>query len=453
MPKKKEELNVKPIHKVTISPLALKNELNGLSKEDLFIKISNFDKEDRKRVWSLLEDEKCARILEDSGTPLEWFLEMTTKKESNVVSIMDEEKAIDLLSLLDEEKRKTILELSDKSFQQRLKYSSDEVGSIMSDDFILLDRNTTVEEAFETIRREAEGKDNIRTVFLTENGGGLYGEVDLLDILRNEGDVPLSSVATTSFPYVSAKAKLSKTLEWIKDYNLSSFPVIDEEGKTIGAVTRKSLMDTVEREMEEDYRKLASVGDDDRNMGVIASMKTRLPWLFVLLGLGMLVSSLIGFLSSLALGLVMVFSFQSLILDMTGNSGTQTLAVAVRALSGRELTLKEKLAMLKKETSAGFLSGIILGLGAFLTLFPYIYIRSGGGVIYSLSLAFCIAISLLAAMTLSNTIGAVIPLIMEKIGVDPAVASGPLITTLNDLLGAFSYYTLVFFILKKLLHF
>lgn len=452
MTKKNTELSAKLNSKTTISPLALKNELNALSNEDLFIRISNMDEDERRKVWTLLDDDKCAKILEDSGSPLVWFLEMTTKKESNIITIMDEEKATDLLSTLDEEKRRMIMELSGKDFQKRLRYSSDEVGSIMSDDFIILDRNTTVKEAFETIREEAEGKDNIRTVFLTEEDGGLYGEVDLLDILRSEGETPLSFVATTSFPYVSANAKLSKTLEWIKDYNLSSFPVIDEEGKTIGAVTRKSLMDTVEREMEEDYRKLASVGEDN-NMGVISSMKARLPWLFVLLGLGMLVSSAIGFLSSLAVGLVMVFSFQSLILDMTGNSGTQTLAVAVRALSGRELNTKEKLGMLRKESTAGLLSGLILGLGALAVLFPYIYLRSGNGVAYSILLSLCIAISLLLAMTLSNTIGAIIPLVMEKIGVDPAVASGPLITTLNDLLGAFSYYTLVFLVLKKLFHF
>ena len=127
--------------------------------------------------------------------------------------------------------------------------------------------------------------------------------------------------------------------------------------------------------------------------------------------------------------------------------------MAVRALSGRELKWKEKLTMLKKELSTGLISGLILGFGAILVLFPYIYLHSGSGVQYSISLSLCIAISLVVAMTLSNTIGAVIPIVMERIGVDPAVASGPLITTLNDLVGACSYYSLVYLVLKKLLHF
>ena len=109
--------------------------------------------------------------------------------------------------------------------------------------------------------------------------------------------------------------------------------------------------------------------------------------------------------------------------------------------------------MLKKESASGFISGLILGLGAILVLFPYIFLRSGNGALYSLALSVCISLSLILAMTLSNTSGALIPIVMEKIGVDPAVASGPLITTLSDLIGASSYYTLAYLVLKKVFHY
>ena len=109
--------------------------------------------------------------------------------------------------------------------------------------------------------------------------------------------------------------------------------------------------------------------------------------------------------------------------------------------------------MLKKESASGFISGLILGLGAILVLFPYIFLRSGNGALYSLALSVCISLSLILAMTLSNTSGAFIPIVMEKIGVDPAVASGPLITTLSDLIGASSYYTLAYLVLKKVFHY
>lgn len=435
-----------------VSPLALKNQLNSLSREELINKIQTMKEYDRQKVWRLLDDEKCVSLIENSQDGIYWFDSIPIKKESRIIEKMPSDQAIKLLESLDSEKRKLVLQFSTKSFPGYLIYAEDEVGSIMSDDFIVLDKRVTKEEALERIREESETKDNIRTIFLKEENGGLYGEVDLLDVLKSHDDAPLSSMATTSFPFVAANSKLSKTLEWIKDYNLSSFPVIDEEGKTIGTVTRKKLGETVEREMAEDYRKLASLQKEDRNMSVIQAMKSRLPWLFLLLLLGMVVSSAIGKLSELVTGLLMVFSFQSLILDMTGNSGTQTLAVAVRALSGRELSGKEKRNMLKKETSTGFLSGLVLGLGAFIVLLPYVFITSGNGIIYALSLSFSVSISLFVAMTLSNLIGATIPMVAEKFGVDPAVASGPLITTFNDLLGAFSYYGVVFILMKKILH-
>ncbi|MGN1163526.1 MAG: magnesium transporter, partial [Candidatus Ornithospirochaeta sp.] len=205
------------------------------------------------------------------------------------------------------------------------------------------------------------------------------------------------------------------------------------------------------REMEEDYLKLASIQDGDSEKGVWASMKTRLPWLMLLLLLGTVVSAAIGSLSSLAVGLTLVFSFQSLLLDMTGNSGTQTLAVAVRALSGRNLSAKDKLRLLRKEFSTGVVSGLILGVCSALLLTPYIKAVSSSAWIYALFLAISIAVALILAMTMANTIGAIVPIAMEKAGVDPAVASGPLITTLNDLVGATAYYTTVCILLRKIL--
>ena len=148
------------------------------------------------------------------------------------------------------------------------------------------------------------------------------------------------------------------------------------------------------------------------------------------------------------MGLTLVFSFQSLILDMTGNSGTQTLAVAVRSLSGRELEKKGKARLVRKEAATGITSGLILGIGTAIVMVPYIFLKSGNGITYSIFLALSISSALVLAMTISNTMGATIPIIMDRIGIDPAVASGPLITTLNDLVGASCYYLMVYLVLR-----
>lgn len=454
MEKKNYTSQIQEQERKILSPLALKEELNSLSRDELSVRISSLQREERIKVWSILDRKRILEVLEDNGNPIEWFSEMSLKAQSRLIDEMDQEKAELILRSLPVEKRKAILSLAEREMGARLRYEEDEIGSIMSDDFIILSKDITAGEALERVRESAEGKENIRTIFLEGGGSGLYGEVDLLDILRARKDEHILSVATTSFPFVPAEAKIDKSIETIRGYNLSSFPVIDEEGKVIGAVTSRTLMATLEKTMEEDYRKLASLKDEDSGeKSIRAAMFSRLPWLFLLLVLGLLVSFLIGTLSSMAIGLTLVFSFQSLILDMTGNGATQTLAVAVRSISGSELSGKEKLSLVKKEVSTGILLGLILGAASALVLLPYILIRSGNGIVYAATLSLSIASSLLVAMTLSNGIGVLIPLGAEKLGIDPAVASGPLITTFNDLIGATSYYLAVFFLLRKLLGF
>ena len=448
MEDRKEINNADKKKRKVLSPLALKEELLSLSRKDLAEKVSTMDEEDRNTVWSILDTDRILEILKDNGYPIPWFSEMSLRMQSHLVGRMDDESAEMLLSSIPYERRKMILQLSGRTVKANLEYQEDEIGSIMTDDFIILSKDLTLDEALEKIRTGSDGKDNIRTIFVEGESGELYGEVEQIDVLRGRKDEKLSEVAMTSFPFVSADAKISKTLEWIRDYNLSAFPVIDDEGKTIGAVTGRELMDTVEREMAEDYRKLASLNDEDKDKGVLASMASRLPWLFLLLFLGMLVSMLIGSLSSLAMGLTLVFSFQSLILDMTGNSGTQTLAVAVRSLSGRALAQKGKARLVRKEAATGVTSGLILGIGTALVMVPYIFLKSGNGITYSIFLALSISSALVLAMTISNTMGATIPIIMDRIGIDPAVASGPLITTLNDLVGASCYYLMVYLVLR-----
>ena len=452
MEKKKERNNTTIMGKGRyLSPLALKEQLSSLTRPELSSLVREMDKDEREKAWSVLDTKRIAEILLDNDLPAPWFSRMSLKKQSQVASALETKDAEALLSSLPPEKRRSIIEITGKSFSPGILYGDDEVGSIMSGDFLVLPKDTTGGEALERIRGEAERKDNIMTIFLEGEDGKLYGEVDLLDVLRSDKGKNISHYALTSFPFVAAGEKIARTLEWIKEYNLSAFPVIDSDGKTIGIVTRHSLMDTVVKEMEEDYLKLASIHDKDSEKGVWASMKARLPWLMLLLALGTAVSAAIGALSSLALGLTLVFSFQSLLLDMTGNSGTQTLAVAVRALSGRKMTGKEKMKLLRKEFSAGVTSGLILGMASAVLLTPYIATVSSATWKYALFLALSISLALTGAMTLSNTLGALIPIFMDKAGADPAVASGPLITTLNDLVGATAYYSTVFLIMRKIL--
>lgn len=177
-----------------------------------------------------------------------------------------------------------------------------------------------------------------------------------------------------------------------------------------------------------------------------------MPWLIVLLGLGMVVSSVVGIFEKVVTNLPTIMCFQSLILDMAGNVGTQSLAVTIRVLMDESLTGKQKLELVFKEMRIGLCNGGVLGLMSFVLIGLYIWLFKGKTLIFAFAVSACIGSSLLLAMLISSAVGTCIPLFFKKIHIDPAVASGPLITTVNDLVAVISYYGLSWIFLIGALH-
>ncbi|MBQ9563094.1 MAG: magnesium transporter, partial [Lachnospiraceae bacterium] len=192
---------------------------------------------------------------------------------------------------------------------------------------------------------------------------------------------------------------------------------------------------------------------EDLKEPLFQSMRKRLPWLIVLLTLGLGVSTVVGAYEKVVAALPLIMAFQSLILDMSGNTGTQSLAVTIRVITDApNLTTREKFGLVFKEMRVGFMNGLLLGTFAFAIVGLYITFFKH----YPASMAFlvsgCIAFSLWVAMIISSSIGTLIPMFFKKIGVDPAVASGPLITTINDLIAVVTYYTLSWILLIQTFH-
>lgn len=186
---------------------------------------------------------------------------------------------------------------------------------------------------------------------------------------------------------------------------------------------------------------------------VSIGVKKRLPWLLVLLALGMVVSSVVGVFEQIVSQLTIIMTFQSLILDMAGNVGTQSLAVTIRVLTDDKLSLTEKLRLVIKESELGFLNGLILGLISIVFVGVYIFLFKQHEFIFAFSISGCIGIALMLAMFISSAVGTLIPLFFKKIHIDPAVASGPLITTVNDLVAVITYYGLSWILLINVMHF
>ena len=278
-----------------------------------------------------------------------------------------------------------------------------------------------------------------------------YGAIDLKDLIIAREGTDLKGIMTCSYPYIYARASIEDCIPQLRDYSEDSIPVLDNDNKLIGVITASDLVEVVGDELNEDYAKFAGLSaEEDLEEPIFLSVKKRLPWLFILLGMGLGVSATVGLFESIVAQLPVIMCFQSLILDMAGNVGTQSLAVAIRVLMDKQLSGKQKLALIIKESRVGLTNGLILGALSFLIIGGYLVLK-GNTVPFAFAVSGCLGTAMVLAMLISSLSGTIIPIFFQKIGVDPAVASGPLITTVNDLVAVISYYGLSWIILINIM--
>ena len=256
----------------------------------------------------------------------------------------------------------------------------------------------------------------------------------------------------TSYPYVYANEQIEDCIERIKAYSEDSIPVLDRNNKLIGVLTAQDITRLVDEEMSDDYAKLGGLtAEEDLQEPLKKSVRKRLPWLIILLGLGLVVSTVVGLFESVVASLTVVVCFQSLILDMAGNVGTQSLAITIRVLMDEQLTGKQKLALVAKEARVGLCNGLILGSLSFVLIGLYLFLLKGEAITLAFSVSLCTGIALLVSMLLSSITGTIVPIAFKKLNIDPAVASGPLITTINDLVAVVTYYGMSWLLLIQVL--
>lgn len=242
--------------------------------------------------------------------------------------------------------------------------------------------------------------------------------------------------------------KIVDCIEQLKDYAEDSIPVLDDNKHILGVITAHDIVEVVDEELGEDYAKLGGLtAEEDLNETTLQSTKKRLPWLIILLFLGMGVSSVVGMFETVVAVIPIVICFQSLILDMAGNVGTQSLAVTIRVLMDENLKASDKVKLMFKEVRVGFSNGLLLGTMSFIFVGLYIFLFKSNTFGYSFLVSGCVGFSLLASMVISSLVGTLVPMFFSKIKVDPAVASGPLITTINDLVAVVTYYGMVWIFL------
>lgn len=280
-----------------------------------------------------------------------------------------------------------------------------------------------------------------------------YGAIRIQDLFAARADsTELEDIIEVNFPIVYANETIDSLMEDLKDYAEDSIPVLNNDNQIEGIITKQNLLEVFAREMDEDYAKLAGLSaQEDLDETTFESIKKRTPWLLLLLVLSLLVSGVISLFESVVAKLTVALVFQSLILDMAGNVGTQSLAVSIRVLADPNVTKKQKLYLIGKEVKTGLTNGVIIGSGSAVVLGAFIHFFNGFAWDQSYAIATCISCAMVVAMVISSFTGTVIPIFFQMIKVDPAAASGPLITTLNDLIGATTYYSMVWFFLIQVM--
>ena len=441
------------------SPAVMGGRLQDYHENDLADVMPKLTVQERCKLYRILDTDMLSDIFEytDEENAAEYLNEMDVKKAAAILSRMETDALADVLNKVEKTKKKILIDLLEPEVRRDVEmiasFDEDEIGSRMTTNYIVITDKLTVKQAMSSLIEQAAKNDNISTIFVVTEQQKFYGAINLKELIIARRDDLLENLVVTSYPYVYAEENIDECIEELKDYSEDSIPVLDNDNQLLGVITSASIIDLVDDEMGEDYAMFAGLtAEEDLKEPLKDSMKKRLPWLIILLGLGMLVSSVVGIFEQVVTTLPIIMTFQSLILDMAGNVGTQSLAVTIRVLMDENLDGKQKLGLVFKEARVGMCNGLILGVLSFVFIGLYVVFAKGMTPGFGFAVSACIGVALLLAMMISSVSGTVIPILFKKFGVDPAVASGPLITTVNDLVAVISYYGLTWIFLIEMLH-
>lgn len=445
------------IVKVSHSMEEMREQLRDYHENDIAQSLEFLNRAERNLLYSALDAKWMAEIISYIDNPSEYIEEIGIDKLAEIINEMDADDAVDLWEDIDESVRVKLRPMINDEIKTDIKlinsYDDDEIGSLITTNYICIRQNITVRQAMHELVQQAGENDNISTIYVVDDKKCFCGAIDLKDLIIARENVDLDTLISYAYPYLYDNEKISDSLEKIKDYAEDSLPVLNKKRHIIGIITSQDVVEAVDDELGEDYAKLAGLSaEEDLEETTRESMKKRLPWLVILLFLGMGVSTVVGAFEGVVAVLPVVICFQSLILDMAGNVGTQSLAVTIRVLMDENLNGKDKFRLTMKEMKVGFCNGALLGILALVCLGIYIALFKGYSVGNAFLISGCVGISLLVAIIISSLIGTLVPIFFNKIKVDPAVASGPLITTVNDLVAVVTYYGLAWILLIQLIH-
>ncbi|MBX5319186.1 magnesium transporter [Staphylococcus caprae] len=400
------------------------------------------DDDKRQKIFEFLSPKEVANFFDqldiDDEDYEDLFDKINATYASHVLEEMSYDNSVDILNELSKSKVASLLTLMDKDEANEIKallhYEEDTAGGIMTTEYISLKTTTPVKEALMHVKEQAPDAETIYVIFAVNEAGQLVGVLSLRDLIVAENDSYIEDVMSERVISVNVADDQENVAQVMRDYDFIAVPVVDYQNHLLGIITIDDILDVMDEEASEDYSRLAGVSDiDSTSDSIVKTATKRLPWLIVLTFLGMITATILGSFEDTLSKVALLAAFIPIISGMSGNSGTQSLAVSVRNISTGEINEQSKFRIALREAGSGFLSGLICAIVLFLIIV----------VIYRQPLlALIVGGSLTCAMTVGTLVGSMIPLLMNKFKIDPAVASGPFITTINDIVSMLIYFGL-----------
>ena len=417
------------------------NILVGNYPADVAQILGNLSEENEKYVFGLFDADTASDVIVelDDVTREKLVSELQHERISEIVDEMESDDATDLVAELPDKVAEKVLDTIDEEGSEEVKellqHDEDTAGGIMALEYVAVSEDTTVDEAIKEIRAKAEEVPEVYNVYVFDKDGMLAGFLPLKNLIVAQASQKIKDVLIADVISVPIEMDQEEVANIFRRYNLVSLPVVDELGKLVGRITVDDIVEVIEEEASEDIQKMAGIADEEeiRETSVFKISFGRLPWLLVGF-VGQLIAALVlsQFEASLR-DIFLAISFIPMMMAMGGNSGIQAATIVVRGIALGELSPDDTFKRLSREIKVSLFNGAVCGL----LLFGII------AVFDTPTFGFVLALSMLAVIINASILGASIPLILRKVGVDPAIAAGPLITTFNDIIGLAIYLGLV----------
>lgn len=363
------------------------------------------------------------------------FNNMSADDVADFLAEIEPERAKDILSSMDMEEAKRVEEL--------MAYAPKTAGAIMTKEFVRLSVESTAKEVIEELRESAPDAETIYYLYVVDKDQRLAGVVSLRDLIIAVPEMTVDEIMSTQVVSVNENEDQEDVARLIQEYDFLAVPVVTPDKRLVGIITVDDVMDVLEEEITEDFGEFtASRGATDLSLTAFTAAKKRAPWLILLMFFGLITANIIGQFEQTLEQVVLLAAFMPMLMGTAGNTGTQSLAVAVRGIATGSFERGGVMKTVKRELG----TGIMLGITCMIVLMGIISLFYKGNFL----LAFIVGISLFFALSVAAVIGATVPIIINKLKIDPAVASGPFITTMNDIVSLLIYFTVATTLIDKL---